>query len=186
MDAFSYLSILISIIVGLAITQVLQGYRALLLSRSRVRLFAPPLLWSALLLMFATQAWWACFGLRDHAEWSFATFAVILLQMVMIYMMAAVILPDIGAGDAIDLRAHFQAHRKWFFGFLLGMLAASILKSVMLNGALPGVEDLTFHFMLAVTAVLGIALGGPRSQLVLALVTLLGFVSYVALLFARL
>ena len=37
MDAFSYLSVLLSIILGLAITQILQGYRALLLARSHVR-----------------------------------------------------------------------------------------------------------------------------------------------------
>jgi hypothetical protein len=43
-DAFSYLSVLLSIIIGLAITQVLQGYRALLLSRAHVKLYAPPLI----------------------------------------------------------------------------------------------------------------------------------------------
>jgi hypothetical protein len=40
MDAFSYLSVLLSIIIGLAITQVLQGYRGLLLARHRTTLFA--------------------------------------------------------------------------------------------------------------------------------------------------
>ena len=34
MDAFSYLSVLLSIILGLAITQVLQGFRGLMLARS--------------------------------------------------------------------------------------------------------------------------------------------------------
>lgn len=33
MDAFSYLSVLLSIILGLAIQQILQGYRALILRR---------------------------------------------------------------------------------------------------------------------------------------------------------
>jgi hypothetical protein len=32
MDAFGYLSVLLSIILGLAIAQVLQGYRSLLLA----------------------------------------------------------------------------------------------------------------------------------------------------------
>ena len=36
MNAFSYLSVLLSIILGLAITQVLQGYRSLLLAHGRV------------------------------------------------------------------------------------------------------------------------------------------------------
>jgi hypothetical protein len=37
-DAFAYLSVLLSIILGLAIAEVLQGYGTLLLSRAKVRL----------------------------------------------------------------------------------------------------------------------------------------------------
>ena len=48
MDAFSYLSVLISVILGFAIQQVLLGYRALILSRRRIRFYAPPLIWSVL------------------------------------------------------------------------------------------------------------------------------------------
>jgi heme/copper-type cytochrome/quinol oxidase subunit 4 len=38
LDAFSYLSVLLSIILGLAITQVLLGLRSLMHARSRVRM----------------------------------------------------------------------------------------------------------------------------------------------------
>jgi len=48
MDAFSYLSVLLSIILGLAITQILMGYRGLLLARGRVRFYAPTMTWSVL------------------------------------------------------------------------------------------------------------------------------------------
>ena len=44
--AFSYLSVLLSIILGLAIAEILQGYGTLLLSRASVKLYAPPLIWS--------------------------------------------------------------------------------------------------------------------------------------------
>jgi hypothetical protein len=33
MDEFSYLSVLISVILGLAVTQILKGFRGILLSR---------------------------------------------------------------------------------------------------------------------------------------------------------
>ena len=36
MDAFSYLSVLISIILGLAVTQILKGFRGIVLSRARL------------------------------------------------------------------------------------------------------------------------------------------------------
>jgi hypothetical protein len=40
-DAFSDLFVLISIVIGLAITQLLSGYRAVLIARAHVRFFAP-------------------------------------------------------------------------------------------------------------------------------------------------
>ncbi len=39
MDAFSYLSVLLSIILGFAITQVLHGFRDLMQARARLRLY---------------------------------------------------------------------------------------------------------------------------------------------------
>jgi len=43
MDEFSYLSVLLSIILGLAVTQILQVFRGLLLSRARVLIYWPVL-----------------------------------------------------------------------------------------------------------------------------------------------
>lgn len=186
MDAFSYLSVLLSIIIGLAITQVLQGYRMLLLARGRVRASSAALLWSALLLLFAIQAWWASFGLSDHAEWSFLAFASVLLQMILLYMAAAVILPDIGPEGEADLAGHFDAHRSAFFGFLLAILAASVIKDVVLNGELPGTTNLLFHAAMATLALIGILVADRRMQLALAVISATGFSAYIAILFARL
>ena len=91
MDAFSYLSVLLSVILGLAIQQVLQGYRALALNRRRVTLFWPSLAWSAMILVMVAQHWWASFDLTTRTEWSFADFAAILIQTASIY---GVVAPD--------------------------------------------------------------------------------------------
>ena len=186
MDAFSYLSVLLSIIVGLAITQVLQGYRQLLLARVRVRLALVPLVWSGLLLLFATQAWWASFGLRDHAFWGFAEFTVILLQMILLYMMTAVVLPDAPDGREIDLAMHWDRERRPFFLFLLGIVVVSIGKDLMLDRHLPEPANLAFHGALAATAVAGIRFGSMRAQKILAGLTAAGFTFYVGSLFAAL
>lgn len=186
MDAFSYLSVLLSIILGLAITQVLQGYRALLLARERVRLSAPVLIWSALVLLIAAQAWWASFGLRDREQWDFLSFAVILLQMGLLYMLAAVIFPDVASGETLDLAEHFEQHRRTFFGFLVAMLAASISKSLVLAHSLPSASDVVFHLLLALIAVAGISWKGARVQLALAIVAASGLLAYIAILFAHL
>jgi hypothetical protein len=43
MDAFSYLSVSLAVIVGLAATQVPRGYRSLALARKQVRWYGLPL-----------------------------------------------------------------------------------------------------------------------------------------------
>jgi hypothetical protein len=186
MDAFSYLSVLLSIIIGLAITQVLQGYRALLLAKARVRSDGTALLWSVSLLLFATQAWWASFGLREHREWSFLAFAIVLLQMILLYMMSAVVLPDVGDEQEIDLSEHFAEHRKLFFGILLAMLGASVLKDFILTGGLPTPTNLLFHVIFATAAIVALLAANRRVQLGLAVVAALGFGVYIAVLFGRL
>jgi hypothetical protein len=186
MDAFSYLSVLLSIILGLAIAQVLQGYRSILLARGRVRHFAPVLIWSLSLLVIFAQAWWASFDLRQRQHWDFLSFAVILLQMALLYMLAALVLPDIPEGTSVDLAEHFSHHRRPFFGFLLAMLAASVLKELVLNHSLPSPPNLAFHVIGAGLAVAGIIFGGRKAQLVVALFGVAIFLAYVALLFANL
>lgn len=186
MDAFSYLSVLLSIILGLAITQILQGYRALILARHRVRGEGAALVWSGLLLLFATQAWWASFGLRDHQAWTFAGFAVLLLQMVLLYMMAAIVLPDVRSEGVVDLAAHHAAHRRILFSLLLAVLAVSLLKDRVIDGRWPSRENFAFHAVLGGAAVLGIVLPGRRAQLALAVGAAVWFGVYTTLLFARL
>ena len=186
MDAFSYLSVLLSIIVGLAITQVLQGYRAMLLSRSRVKLYAPPLIWSVLLLLMATQGWWASFGLVTHRDWTFAAFSVILLQMIFLYMIAGVVLPDIVPGEPVDLRVHYRGEITPLFTLLLAMLATSILKEWVLDSRLPTGGNLAFHGAFMVLAVIALAVRHPRMHEALAVLTAVLIGSYIALLFATL
>lgn len=186
MDAFSYLSVLLSIILGLAITQVLQGYRALLLARARVQLYVPSMIWSALLIVFATQSWWASFGLAGYRGWTFATFSVILLQSALLYMMAALVFPDMPPGETIDLRVHYYREVRPFFAIALAMLCVSIGKDVMVSGRLPAPANLAFHLFFATVAVTAIVTRRPRFHEIAAPLMAAFIIAYIALLFARL
>lgn len=186
MDIFSYLSVLFSIILGLAITQILQGYRAILLARHRVVLHGPTLFWSAILLLTATQTWWSSFGLVNVHSWTFLNFAVLLLQTAFLYMMAGLVLPDIPADASVDLEAHYRREITPFFLLLLGMLATSIIKDVLREGHLPALENLAFHGMFAATAILALAIRRRWLHALIAPAGLLCLLAYIGLLFARL
>lgn len=186
MDAFSYLSVLLSIILGLAIAQVLQAYRGLLLSRARVKLYAPPLVWSALILVMATQLWWASFGYADHDSWDFAGFAMILLQTVLLYMMAAVILPDVPPAESVDLRDHYERERRPFFLISLALLVTSLGKDLVIDGHLPEGANIAFHLAFGAVSIAALLIRRPRFHELLAPAMALLVGAYIALLFARL
>ena len=157
----------------------------MLLSDPPVRLEPAPRIWSVRLLLAATQGWWASFGLREHQDWNFFSFAIVLLQMVLLYMGTAVILPDAREGR-VDLAGHFDRHRVAFFGFLIAVLAVSIAKDLAIAGEWPTVPNLLFHASLGVIAVIGILVPGRAVQTALAAIGGSGFVIYIGLLFARL
>ena len=186
MDPFSYLSVLISIILGLAVQQVLQGYRALILSRRRIRFYAPPLIWSVLILMMVAQNWWASFGLAGRAEWSFALFATILVQAILLYMLAAIALPDIPADEPIDLRDHYYREAQAFFGISSALILWSLFRDYMLTGALPAAAKLGFYAIFLLLALVATFVRRRRVHEVFAVVMAVIFTAFIGLLFARL
>ena len=147
MDAFSYLSVLLSVILGLAIQQVLQGYRGLALSRRRVTFYAPPIVWSVLILLMVAQHWWASFGLAGRSHWNFAMFAVALVETALIYMLAALVLPDIPPDQPTDLRAHYYREAPIFFGTAAVAIVGSIVRELVIDGRLPRGPNLAFHLI---------------------------------------
>src|SRR5713101_4321184 len=100
MDEFSFLSVLISVILGLAVTEILQGFRGLLLSRTRIQIYWPVIGWAFLVLLVSFEYWWSMFRMRTHHDWTFQQFAIMGLQTTLIYMVAGLVFPDF-LGEAI-------------------------------------------------------------------------------------
>jgi hypothetical protein len=186
MESFNYLSVLLSIILGLAITQVLLGFRGLILTRAKVKLYPPTVLWAGIALLIAIQAWWASFGLRMRTSWTFLGFILIVLQAISVYMATAVVLPDISGDSVVDLRDHYFAHRSWFFSFLLLSVVFSTAKEFALTGHLPGRLNGKFHVIFAVSGILAAIIRRKWFHELLAPVFALVFLLYIALLFGRL
>jgi hypothetical protein len=186
MDSFTYISVLLSIVLGLAITQVLLGLRGLILTRAKVKLYTPTLTWAVVALLIPIQAWWASFAMREQLKWTFLALLVIMLEMISIYMVAALVLPDITGESYVDLRQHFFAHRSWFFGALLTAVLFSLLKNLTLHGRLPNRIDSVFQFTFCAAAIAAAVTHNEWFHKLLAPAFGLLFVFYIAFLFARL
>jgi hypothetical protein len=185
MDQFSYLSVLLSIILGLAITQILKGFRGIVLAQSRVRMYWPVVAWAVLLLLIDVQSWWAMFGLRSIVNWTFPAFSVVLAQTIAQYMLAAIVLPDF-FGEKVDLREHYHDHTRSFFGLLVLLLLISLGKDLILSGHLKDRTDVIFHLCFIATSIPAMFIRSEWYHKALPPIALALFVAYISLLFVNL
>ncbi len=186
MDAFSYLSVLLSIILGLAITQILQGIGRVIQARDRIVFFWPPLVWAALLVLLSVQSWWALFGLRTREHWSFFPFLVVVLQTINLYLTTALILPEIGPGEQVDLRVAYFKQARWFFSLSIVAVVISLAKDLVLNGSFPTPANTCIQLVFVGIAVSAIVIKREWYHKFIALLTTALFALYIVLLFTRL
>ena len=186
MDAFSYLSVLLSIILGLAITQVLQGLGRLMQARRRVVLYWPPVVLAVMLLVTFVQTWWAMFGLRTYADWTFARFGVVLLQTIFSYLQAALVLPEIPAEGEVDLRAAYFDNARGLFSMVLAGTLTSLAKDLVLSGHLPEPTNVGFHLFWIALSAIAMVTRREWFHKLLALCVAAGITLYIVLLFTRL
>jgi hypothetical protein len=186
MDEFGYLSVLLSVILGLAVTQILKGFRGLILSRARTRIYWPVIVWAALVLLICFQSWWAMFELRHYQQWTFAAFAAVLLQTIVTYMLAGLVFPDLFGEGIVDLRENFYANRVWFFALGFFLILVSICKVVVLYGELPHPTDLAFHAFFGTMFLIGALTRREWAHRALVVGGIVSLILYIIVLFAHL
>ena len=155
MDDFTYLAVLISIILGLGITQLLSGFGRWVESRFSFPAYAPTIIWATTLLVMHVQTWWSMYGMRHQQHWTFLQFVVVLLQPITLFLLAGVVLPSPNAA-VLDLRSNYFAQRRWLFGLLILLLTVSVARDIVLTGSLPATTNLLFHALFLVTAAGGL------------------------------
>jgi len=187
MDEFNYLAVLISIILGLGITQLLTGLGKLINTRANVRWYWPVAAWTGFLLIIHIQTWWAMFGLRNHKEWDFLAFLVVLLQPILLYLLSALVLPDLTAQTSVvDLRANYYSHSRWFFSLAMAVVVISLLRDIILNGRLPELLNTSIQVLFFIFGAGAVATRREWYHKLLIPINALLYGVYIVALFARL
>ncbi len=139
MDASEHLLVLVSIIIGLAITDLLTSVRQLVRARRRVRLHWLPLAVAGIFFLGLVQFWWAFFRIVQAEIWStnFFAFLLLLLMPVLLYLATSSLLPDPAEMDeTTSLLDYYMEGRVWVFG-LLALNILVILLSETIRGDPP-------------------------------------------------
>ena len=135
MDPFSYLSVLISIVLALGMTQVLTGVGEMLQARTRRRIYWVHTVWVFNLFLFLVIAWWIFYRWRNITEWTYYLFLFVLIAPTLLYLASIVLFPPLGARDeTVDsYKTHYYANHRIFF-ILFGLWVPLDLADTLLKG----------------------------------------------------
>lgn len=186
MSKFEYLSVLVSIVIGLGISNLLSGAARLIQLRNRARMYLPTLVWMGVLFLANVQIWWVAFDRRDVEEWNFFPFLLYLLIPIGAVVLSYLVLPDLGDEDAVDLKASYFENRGWFFGIFAALPVISLAEESVKDGAVPLDADALFRVAFAATALFAARSRSEGYHAFNAFLAAALFCAYVAMLFSRL
>ena len=132
MDAFNYLSVLISIILALGMTRVLGGVGEMLQARSRRHIYWVHAAWVFNLFLFLVLAWWIFYRWRTQQRWTFFLFAFVLISPTILYLASLLLFPREGAEDEnVEYKTHFYSNHRSFFALFSLFPAIDIIDTLL-------------------------------------------------------
>ena len=139
MDIGGYWATFVSIILGVAVADLLINFHRLLHERKRVDWDALPLVWAVVALLWIVNYWWAVAG--NLTRWSdlrvVIEFAFAAIPPIMLFLMAASLLPRaIPVDGRLDMRAEWQKARGLFLTLAALYQCLAWINVTLASGAL--------------------------------------------------
>ena len=125
MTTFEYLSVFISIVIGLGVVRVLGGV-AKLLDPQESKAYWLHSTWVAYFIFWLPWFWWFEFDWRFQTTWTFPVFFFVVLFAMLFYLAVAVLVPSREA-DYKDLESYFYRVRPRFFALMTLINIADVI-----------------------------------------------------------
>ena len=149
-SAFEYVSILVSIILGLGITQVLASFSDLLYDYKKISFYWPHTCWVVFILFLHIQDWFIIYQLKDKPAWHLPELFFILLYPISLFCVAKMLLSANKKEERFDMKLFYNRH----FPLIFIMVAVTIIISVLFNLLILEINVLTqvplFIFLMAI------------------------------------
>ena len=128
MTVFEYVMVLTSILIGLAIAELLSGIVRILRSEFKENIFVPQLLWALYIFLHILLIWWSRWDLKDSIDWNFIQLLLSLIGPIILYILAGLIFPL-----NQPAKVHFYKQRKVFYFLLILSFSISFLHELIIE-----------------------------------------------------
>jgi len=166
MGLFEFLMILVSVIIGLGLTELLTGVANLLRSRNSVRFYWIHSLFQLGIFFALLQFWWESWGMQDLETISFWAVLSILTLPVFLFLIAHLLYPS--PVENADLRDYYYRQVSFLWGMVIaGTVEGTFVRPLIMGDPVLHVSNLSGMPMIAICIVLASS-KSPRVHTVLA------------------
>ena len=131
MSSFEFLSVLISVVVGLGIANVLTGVGRLLHRHKEISVSVAFVAWTFFLFLYMVIYWWTIvFGWQEWQDWNLLIFLFVLTYGIILFLLSVVLYPT-DMQPSWDPHSRFIDMRKWFFGLFVVLVFVEFLDSYL-------------------------------------------------------
>jgi len=182
---YQHVVVVMSIVLGLSLTQLLKGLAQLYRTRNRVRPYWLHTAWVVLLVFFSLVLWWLFWNYRSIEDWSFFRFVLYLSPMIVFYFLTSIVIPD-PSDPVTSYKDYYFSSRAGFFGTFALQIVLAHAAGVVVRG-LP-LLDPADPLRLAMVALLLIAMRSASARVHAVVLTLfaIAMVVFVMLFHVRL
>ncbi|MFZ6010581.1 MAG: hypothetical protein ACOYXT_09555 [Bacteroidota bacterium] len=131
---FEYVTVLISIILGMGITQIVSGLAQIIHRWEKVRIYWPHLVLIILVFIIHIQEWWIIYEMEDLKYWRLATFLFTILYPVNLYILARILFPIDWKDGVVDLKLFYYQNFRRIYLFIISLDVLAIIDNVLISG----------------------------------------------------
>jgi hypothetical protein len=133
MTPFEYVSVLISIILGLGITQIVTGIADVIQNWRSAKLYLPHGLWVVFVFFLHIQEWWVLYEMRTITTWKLPVFLFTILYPIGLFILARLLFPVYTLNQATVFKAFYYSNYNKYFGTAVILITLSIINNVFIS-----------------------------------------------------
>jgi hypothetical protein len=158
MSSFEFISILMSIIIGLGVTNLLAGTGRAFYRRRQNPMDEVHVVFTAATLLVLVLNWWVAFKWNSEAVWSFDKFLALIVWTIALYMLTIFLYPpDLSQEE--EHRGRFQRNRAGYYSTFIAFCLLDIAQTAIRGDLFHPIWSVPFVGQYAVLAGGGLVAG---------------------------
>jgi hypothetical protein len=149
-DIYLHVKVLLSMILGLAIAQLLRGVSRIVQHPGKFPVYWVHLIWTLFLFLYLVHFWWWEFALERISQWTFPLYFFLAIYATLLYLICSLFFPD-EIDEYEGFRNYFYYRRKWLFAFMIIVFSLDFVDTAIKGpayraqfGTMANVRDIIF------------------------------------------